>query len=316
MIHQCYETASKGLSVKGVLKVIDCPVEELEVKTLPEIRNYVEILVERVFPGLRKRIEFDSNEPIGYTHSLHRFRAFVSDDKYLGVRIVLRSNRLIRVLFTVPNGFESEPLVTLSRYDPSRDTVDTPVEIERSLAPPGQVYIDIPVVYAILGVPRIDLSNWFLELNGEVDKPTRLTLVDLYELGVVDMTTSFHCVTGWSIRRLDFTGVPVPRLIQLVKPREEVRWVYVESLDGYTTIVPYEDFNHEESMIALEMNGKPLDTLHGYPARLVIPRLYGWKSAKWVSKIVFTRKYIDGYWEALGYHPRGNVMLEERFKKS
>jgi DMSO/TMAO reductase YedYZ molybdopterin-dependent catalytic subunit len=62
------------------------------------------------------------------------------------------------------------------------------------------------------------------------------------------------------------------------------------------------------------MSGKPLDTLHGYPARLLFPHLYGWKSAKWISRVVFTDKYTDGYWEALGYHPRGRVEYEERFK--
>jgi len=116
------------------------------------------------------------------------------------------------------------------------------------------------------------------------------------------------------VRGLEFAGVPVLKLVELAKPLEPAKWVYVESLDGYSTIMPVEDFPRSENLVALEMNGRPLHPLHGYPARLLVPSLYGWKSAKWVKRIHFTDKYIDGYWEALGYHPRGCVDLEERFK--
>lgn len=102
-----------------------------------------------------------------------------------------------------------------------------------------------------------------------------------------------------------FAGVQLIRIAKLVVLKQGVRWVYVEGADGYATLFPSTEIYASNVIVALEMNGEPLDVLHGYPARLVIPHLYGWRSAKWITKIMFTRDYREGYWEALGYHPRG-----------
>lgn len=305
------------MSIKGVSSVIDCPLDDYSVNSVPEIRDSVVAIARSVLGDAWFRVEYENSEPIGYTHTLHRFRLLIDNDRYIGARAVVRGTRFLRVLFTIPFGYGYEPRASLSMYKPDADLRDTSKHVEDELHPPsGQVYISIPIVYAILGVPQADVSKWSLQIEGDVDNPAEFNIVDLYELGLVEIETSFHCVTGWSIRRMMFTGVPISKIVELVKPRGVAKWVYIESLDGYTTIIPYDDFNRERSIIALEMNGKPLDILHGYPARLIVPHLYGWKSAKWVSKIVFTNEYKDGYWEALGYHPRGNVALEERFKQN
>ena len=318
MIKGCYETSSIGLSLKGVSSVIDCVVEHLEVYSVPDIRKLAENIARIVFENIPGEVVFDSSESIGYTHTLHRFRILVGRDSHVGVRVVVRDKRAIRVLFTIPSNVNIKSKYRIALYTPELDLVkvDTARTTSSTQLPRGQVYIDVPIVYAILGVPRVDLSKWLLHIEGLVEKPIDLTLLDLYELGVERIKIDFHCVTGWSVRGLEFAGVLVKRIIGLVRPLSTVKWVYVESLDGYSTIIPYEEFTRNGVIIALEMSGKPLDILHGYPARLIVPHLYGWKSAKWISRLVFTDKYSDGYWEALGYHPRGRVDLEERFKNN
>ena len=94
----------------------------------------------------------------------------------------------------------------------------------------------------------------------------------------------------------------------------EVKWAYVYGLDGYTAIIPIEDFISNDSILTLKINGKPLTLEQGFPARVFVSHLYRWKSVKWVHKIELIKDYKDGFWEALGYHPRGNARLEERFK--
>ncbi len=316
MIRACYESSSSGLSLKGIARVIDCPVSGVEVRSVLEVKEFAESALRSVFRGLLGgRVIFDSNEAIGYTHTLHRFRVPVELDKYIGVRVVVHYKKIMRVLFTIPFSVDVKPACRISVYSPELELAEITTRRDTSgETPRGQVYIDIPVVYAILGIPEVDLSKWALRLEGLIEKSVVLTLPDLYELGVEEVKVNFHCVTGWSVRELDFTGVSTRKLVELVKPLDAVKWIYVESLDGYSTIIPYEEFTREGSLVAIEMNKKPLDILHGYPARLIIPHLYGWKSAKWITRIVFTNEYKDGYWEALGYHPRGRVDLEERFK--
>jgi len=262
--------------------------------------------------GLKADVTLDSNENIGTTHMLYRFHAVVSEGSYIGVRVIARGGRVVRVLLTLPST-ELVKGYSFAEYDPSADLSE---EGQSSDKAPGQYYIPSPVVYAILGYPRrVDVSSWRLEVSGLVENPVSLSLKDLYELGVEAIKVDFHCVTGWSVRGVEFAGPSFAKIAELARLRETAKWVYVEALDGYTAVVPLEETLKPGVLVALEMNGKPLEPEHGYPARLVIPHLYGWKSVKWIHRIVFTDKYTDGYWEALGYHPRGRVDLEERFKK-
>jgi len=314
VLKTCYETGSSGLVAKGVARVVDCVLEGVVVSSIPEIRELAVKVVGAVFKNLSGELVFNSSESIGSTHTLHRFKLMISGGKYIGVRVVVRGREAIRALFTVPSGINVKYSIEVSRYSPDQDLARS-VEKLYAKQPPGQVFIDIPIVYAILGVPRINIISWRLFVGGLVENPVDLDLPSLYELGVETILAGFHCVTGWSVKALEFAGISTERIAELVKPSQEAKWVFVESLDGYTTIIPIEEFLRRGSMVALEMNGKPLDILHGYPARLVVPHLYGWKSAKWLKSIVFTDRYSDGYWEALGYHPRGRVDLEERFKE-
>ncbi len=185
-----------------------------------------------------------------------------------------------------------------------------------SEAPPGQKFIPNFIIYRILGQPNIRLEDWRLVVDGEVDNKLVLdydSLLRKFEL--VKYVEDFHCVTGWSVRRVAWEGVRLKDVARIAEVREGVRWVYVTSLDGYTTTIAYKDFVSDKAILALKINGKVLSPEQGFPARIFIPHLYGWKGAKWVFKLTFMKEYRDGYWEALGYHERGNVWSEERFKR-
>lgn len=122
------------------------------------------------------------------------------------------------------------------------------------------------------------------------------------------------CVTSWSIEKPLWEGVPIRSLADAAGVKPEASWVMFHCYDGYTAPVPVEDALMEDSIVALKMNGKPLTAEQGFPARPFMPHLYGWKSAKWLAKIEFIPEYVDGYWERFGYHERGDVDEEERFK--
>jgi len=122
------------------------------------------------------------------------------------------------------------------------------------------------------------------------------------------------CVTSWSIERPLWEGVPIRYLADAAEVKPEAKWVMFHCYDGYTAPIPVEDALMEDSIVALKMNDRPLTAEQGFPARPFMPHLYGWKSAKWLAKIEFIPEYVDGYWEGYGYHERGDVDEEERFK--
>jgi DMSO/TMAO reductase YedYZ molybdopterin-dependent catalytic subunit len=130
----------------------------------------------------------------------------------------------------------------------------------------------------------------------------------------VTYARDFHCVTSWSVKDVVWEGVRIRDLAREAGVKAEAMWVMFHCYDGYTAPVPAQDALHEDAIVAFKMNGKPIPIDQGFPARPFIPHLYGWKSAKWLSKIEFLPEYVDGYWEAVGYHERGNVWEEERFK--
>lgn len=179
---------------------------------------------------------------------------------------------------------------------------------------PGQFYAKRFAIYSALGEPRIKLDKWRLSIIGLVENELNLSFEELQRLPQVELTRDFHCVTQWSIKDVVWEGVRSRELASLAKVRPEAKWVMFHCADGYTTPVPLVDAIVEDSLIAIRMNGQPLPAEQGFPARPFIPHLYAWKSAKWLTRIEFIENYEDGYWEARGYHERGNVSNEERFK--
>jgi DMSO/TMAO reductase YedYZ molybdopterin-dependent catalytic subunit len=184
----------------------------------------------------------------------------------------------------------------------------------RDVLPPGQVWGKKYVIYAYNGIPKVEVGDWTLKVTGLVGRPLEYNYEEVNGLPMLSYTKSFHCVTKWSIENPTWEGVSIRLLAEMAEVKPEATWVMFHCLDGYTAPIPLEDALKDDSIVALKMNGKPLLQAQGFPARPFMPQLYGWKSAKWLNEIEFIPRYEDGYWEMYGYHERGNVWEEERFK--
>ncbi|MEN2974195.1 MAG: molybdopterin-dependent oxidoreductase [Candidatus Caldarchaeales archaeon] len=180
--------------------------------------------------------------------------------------------------------------------------------------PPNQVPARRWNIYGALGIPRIDLDNWRLRVSGEVENPLQLTYNEVLSMDMTTVKGGFHCVEGWSILDVIWEGVKIKNLAEKARYISDSKWVIFKSVEGYTAPVPIEYALDDESIIAVKLNGKPLPLEHGFPARPIIPKVYAWKSVKWLTEIFFSKDYVEGFWEARGYHPRGDVWLEERMK--
>ncbi|MFA5138096.1 MAG: sulfite oxidase-like oxidoreductase [Elusimicrobiota bacterium] len=179
--------------------------------------------------------------------------------------------------------------------------------------PPGQKKTEQwPVVHAG-GLPKIDPAAWRLRLFGLVQEERELDLQAFRSLPRVETLADLHCVEGWS--RLDnrWDGVSASALLAMAKPRPEARFVIIHAENGWTTDLPLSDFAQPDVLFALSHDGKPLTPDHGGPVRLVVPRLYFWKSAKWVNGVELAAEDRPGYWELKGYHIHGDPWKEERY---
>ncbi|MBI2648661.1 MAG: sulfite oxidase-like oxidoreductase [Thaumarchaeota archaeon] len=180
--------------------------------------------------------------------------------------------------------------------------------------PPGQYWGKKWIIYAALGIPEVKIEDWRLGVTGLVNNTLQYSYQEFLSLRMTKYNKSFACVTKWSIKNPEWEGVPIGLLAEKAGVKVGAKWVMFHCLDGYTAPVPVDDALHPDSIIALKLNGNPLLPQQGFPARPFIPHLYGWKSAKWLDGIEFLSDYQDGYWEMHGYHERGNVEEEERFK--
>jgi len=180
--------------------------------------------------------------------------------------------------------------------------------------PPGQSWVKgFPVLD--LGIkPEISPVEWELKIFGAVAEPVTVTWADLmHSLPQTEVVVDIHCVTTWSHLDCSWEGVLTRDILSLVVPDPAARFVLMHSADGYSTNLAIEDFLAEDCLIAHTMKGMPLELDHGAPARLVVPHLYFWKSAKWVTGIEILVEDEPGYWEQRNYHNRGNPWAEERY---
>ena len=181
-----------------------------------------------------------------------------------------------------------------------------------SRLPPGQEWIEGLIVYDIAPVPALDLADFRLRVDGEVEHPLELPWDEFLKLPQAEVVADFHCVTRWSVPGLRWGGVLARTIVELCRPREGVAWVMAYGREGYSTNVPYEYFVRGDTILAHKLNGNPLPKEHGWPLRLVVPSLYAWKSAKYLVRLEFVRDKRRGYWEARGYHDIGDPWREER----
>jgi DMSO/TMAO reductase YedYZ molybdopterin-dependent catalytic subunit len=151
-------------------------------------------------------------------------------------------------------------------------------------------------------MPTFDPVTWKLEIGGLVDKPMTLSYDELRALPRTSQIRNFHCVTGWSVANVHWTGVRLSDLLDRVAPQFSAQGVQFTSAEiPYFDSLTLQQAKLHDVMLAYEMNGKPLPREHGAPVRLVIPEMYGYKNVKWVSRIDLVKQPQDGYWEQLGY---------------
>jgi DMSO/TMAO reductase YedYZ molybdopterin-dependent catalytic subunit len=177
--------------------------------------------------------------------------------------------------------------------------------------PPGQYLVhDFPVLSAGQ-TPRTPLDRWDFTLEGEIDVPRRWTWEEFQALPRETITRDIHCVTRWSKFDTVWEGVSVDTLLEGVETAAD--FVVASCDGGYTTNLPLEDVTGGKAWVAFGYDGQPLPPEHGGPARLLVPHLYFWKSAKWVRGLRLLDRDMPGFWESLGYHNRGDPWQEQRY---
>lgn len=161
--------------------------------------------------------------------------------------------------------------------------------------------------------PKIDLKTYVLTIDGEVEKPLRLNWDDFLKLPTVESVSDFHCVEGWSVLNCRWEGIRFKQIIELVKPKENAKYVAFRCADGYTTSLTLKELSGDNVLLAYRLDGKPLEIGYGFPLRLVVPSKYAYKSTLWVTRITFTLKKELGYWEKRGYSDTADIWKNDRF---
>jgi DMSO/TMAO reductase YedYZ molybdopterin-dependent catalytic subunit len=193
------------------------------------------------------------------------------------------------------------------------DGVTQDTRPRNSRLPPGQHYSkNWPVLD--LGIhPPLNLADWTLKVDGAVTNPFTWTWADFLAQPHVQLVTDFHCVTTWSTFDNAWEGVTFRHLLSLTQPKPDARFIYFTSYDGYTTNLPLEACDDEDVLLVQSWNGHPLPIEHGGPLRMLIPKRYAWKGAKWIKQITFLEEDRLGYWEVRGYSNTALPWDEDRY---
>jgi DMSO/TMAO reductase YedYZ molybdopterin-dependent catalytic subunit len=179
--------------------------------------------------------------------------------------------------------------------------------------PPGQIVTRKWPVLHYGSVPSVNLATWRLAVTGAVEEPLSLSWDELLALPRRETLCDMHCVTRWSRYDNVFEGVPVQAILVRARVRPAAAHVLVHAEQDYTTNLPLADLDRPGNLLALSHNGEPLTPEHGGPVRLLVPHLYLWKSAKWVTGFQLLEEEFPGFWEQNGYHMRGDPWREERY---
>lgn len=194
------------------------------------------------------------------------------------------------------------------------NTLNRLVAARRERVPRGQKLTEkFPVLD--LGVrPAFHEKRWRFTVDGEVEEPLHVDWQGFVDLAPKwQQTSDFHCVTKWSRLDLVWSGISFSQIIAIVRPTDAAGFVVAHGADGYSTNLGLEDVMADDVLLAFELGGKPLPLEHGGPMRLLVPKRYAWKSAKFLRRIEFLAKDTPGYWEQRGYHNRGDPWQEERY---
>jgi len=195
----------------------------------------------------------------------------------------------------------------ISRGFRGRRQVDAPA----GRVPPGQyVTSDFPVLSAG-PTPNVPLDQWRFTISGQVDKPLTWTWQEFMALPSEEVTVDIHCVTKWTKLDTTWKGVSIDTLLRDVPTSAE--YVMAQSYGGYTTNLPLDDLTGGKAWVGYAFDGEPLEPEHGGPARLLVPHLYFWKSAKWIRGLDLRDEDEPGFWEGYGYHNYGDPWQEQRY---
>jgi DMSO/TMAO reductase YedYZ molybdopterin-dependent catalytic subunit len=186
-------------------------------------------------------------------------------------------------------------------------------DVASGRVPPGQYVTEKWPVLHYGSVPRFNPETWSFKVWGLVENPLQLTYQEFRALPGATIRCDIHCVTAWSQLDMSFEGVPAKAVLDLAGVRPEARFAVVHAEQGYEANMPLEYLLADDAVFAHRANGKDLTPEHGWPLRLVVPRLYFWKSAKWVRGLEVAAKDRAGFWERNGYHMLGDPWKEERY---
>jgi DMSO/TMAO reductase YedYZ molybdopterin-dependent catalytic subunit len=189
---------------------------------------------------------------------------------------------------------------------------DLPAETAARV-PPGQYLTEKWPVLHYGPVPGFNPRTWDFRVFGAVENEIKLSWDEFQKLDQTMVQADMHCVTTWSRLDQKWEGIPFSKIVELAKPKPEAKFVIAHSEYGFTANTPIEFCLRDDCLIALRANGAPLTAEHGYPARLVVPRLYAWKSAKWLRGIEFSETDKPGFWERNGYNNTGDPWKEQRY---
>jgi DMSO/TMAO reductase YedYZ molybdopterin-dependent catalytic subunit len=204
----------------------------------------------------------------------------------------------------------SEPFISRGFLGKRRE----PQAAAEHRVPPGQyVTRDFPVLSAG-PTPHTPLEAWTFGVEGLVREPATWTWEDFLALPAREWVADIHCVTKWTKLDTRWKGVSVDTLLEHVELDPAAAFVTAFSDGGYTTNIPLRELVDGQAFVAYEYDGSPLDPVHGGPARLVVPHLYFWKSAKWVRGLRLMDRDVSGFWESLGYNDHGDPWKEERYQ--
>lgn len=193
-------------------------------------------------------------------------------------------------------------LLTGITADPARDRL-----------PPGQRLVKDWPVLDLGAQPHVTAEKFRLDIDGAVENRLSLRLDEFMALPQSDSVSDMHCVTQWSRYDNHWKGVSARTVLDIVRPAPEAKHVIIHSWDGYTTNIRLDQFGQPDVFLVHQWEGRPISREHGGPVRLLVPRLYLWKSAKWLRRIHFTISDHPGFWEARGYHNNADPWLEERY---
>lgn len=209
--------------------------------------------------------------------------------------------------------YQAGPPLTPAEAPPG--AIVSPDTYRAERIPPGQSRTRKWPVLQYGRIPEITTDRWRLHVQGLVERPLRFTWDEFQQLPRVQVFSDFHCVTRWSRLGNVWEGVSVKTVMDLAGVQAAAKFVIAQGYDdGWTTNMPLADFQAEDVLIADRHDGQPLSFDHGGPVRLIVPRLYAWKSAKWLKGLTFVEHDQPGLWEQAGYHLQGNPWTESRFR--